>query len=462
MIHSSLWQSILAKEIQSGLDFYAENTPSKKPSEANEQETMSNKMTFNDAIKYSLQNNNNIKALRYQLSSTERDIGIARSEVLPKFGFHEDFVATNNPTDAFALRINQARVTPQELTIESLNYPGAVTNFLTSGVLRQTIFDKKAFTDIKIAKVEYSANGYLYLRKEEELINQVAQAYINVHMEQELIDAVQLGIENTKEHLSIAEVKHKKGTGSYSDVLRAKTALAHKEEKLTSAKRNLEVAKRNLGLLLGLESAVEIVNQLPDITLQDINYYESYSINRNDIKAHQIMVKNAKNRIKSAQALWYPTLNAMASYNFYQHNYPFGGEGNNYITGAFFKWEILDGNKRKYEILKAKDKEAEAKEYLEGLKKSVDFKVFEAYSKVEEARKNLELAFAEKKSAEEDRKLLVKQWADSLIPFVEVTDAQYNLDEARDDVVEYYNALKTALINLAYESGIIAKELGLE
>lgn len=425
-------------------------------------EVLDNKIDFAAAIKYSLEHNNNIRAMRNGLSATERDIGIARSDIMPKIRFNENFTATNNPIEAFSLKLNQTRAVPKDLAFGTLDFPGAVTNFLTAGIVEQTIYNRKSMIAIKMAKKEYSANGYIYLRKQEELVNQVAQAYLNVSTDQEFIKIAEQAIKDAKEHLNIAEDRYKRKLGLMSDVLRAKTAVENTEQKLISAQRNLKVAKRNLGLQLGLETSVEISDTIPDIKLQDINYYKDFSVYRNDIKATEINVENAKNNIKSAQAGWFPTLNAIASYNAYNSNFPFGAQGSNYIAGAFFKWDVFDGNKRKYEILKAKDKEAEAEEYLEGLKKAVDFKVYEVYSNVEEHKKNLEITIAALKTAEEDAKLVEKRWQEDALPFVALIDAQTNLDTARTNLVKNQFDLKEDLINLGYESGIIYQELNLK
>lgn len=416
------------------------------------------KMDFSQAVKYSLEHNNDLKAMKYNLSATEKNIGIERSAMMPKIKFAEDFIATNNPTDALSLKLNQARAGNDDLTLSTLNHPTTVTNFLTRGVIEQSIYNRKAMIAISMAKKDYSANGYVYLRKQEELVNQVAQACLVVKTNQELIKVTEQGIKDANNNLKFAEEKFKNKSVSEQDVLRAKTEIDEITQKLIFDQKNLKVAQRKLGLLLGVENSVEILNTIPDIQLQDIDYYKDIAVYRNDIKATEIRVSNAKNNIKFAQADWYPTLNAVSSYNFYSV-YPFAGEGHNYTAGAVFRWELFDGNKRKYEISKAKDKELESKEYLAGLKLAVGFKVYEAYSNIEALQKNLELAILTKKAAEKDTAIVLKKWQDSSVPFIDLTDAQSNLDDARANVVKRQNELKAAIINLCFESGTISQEL---
>lgn len=426
------------------------------------EEIVAQKFDFREAILIALENNNEIRAMKKALNATEKDIGIKRSTFLPKVSVGEDFASSNNPVEALGMKLNQARTVPADFIIDTLNFPGTVTNFLTYGMIEQVIFDKKAMVEVDIAKKKYSSNGYLYLRKQENLIKEVSEAYIQISTTQEAIKFLEQGLSDRNEQLKIANDRYKNKKGSYSDVLETTTQAAVAEQKLVSAKRSLLVAKRALGLLLGKQESVEISDVTPKLTLKKFDYYKEYSMYRNDVKAMEIDVETSKTDIKLAQADWYPKLTTRASYNFYNQKYPFGAQGQNYIFGAFFRWYAFDGNKRVWETRKARDKSAETEEYLQWLKKTVDFKVFEAYSKVEEAMQNYDLASKVLKSAEEGKKLVEKKWQESSSsPYVDVDQAQLNLDKARDNVVRGLNELKAQLINLYYESGAIKRELEL-
>lgn len=420
------------------------------------------RMGFYATVEYAFEHNNDILAMKKNLSSTERDIGIARSALLPKVRFLEDFMATNNPTIALTLKLNQSRATADDFAINTINRPPSVTNFLTAGIVEQTIYNRKSMIMVKMAKKEYSANGYIYLRKQEELLNKVAQNYLAVSTNQEIMKITEEMVRDSKYNLNAAKEKYEKKLSPYSDVLRIKTALEENERKLIAAQKNLNISKRNLGLSLGTEAPIDVTDSIPDIKLKDANYYRESSITRNDLTATKIRVENAKNNIKAAQADWFPIVNATGSYNFYNSTYPFGGQYSSYIAGAYAKWDLFDGNLRKYEILKAKDKEAEAKQYLESLKKAISYKIYEVYANIEELQKDYELAMQAKQNAEEDKKLVLNKWKNSSGSIVDLIDAQRSLNDAKIEVVKNKNNLKSAIINLTYESGIITKELGLE
>ena len=421
-------------------------------------------LSFKEAILIALENNYELMGMRAALSASEKDIGISRSYLLAKIKVGEDFITTNNPSQVFSLKLNQKRFTSADLAGApgTFNSPGNITNFLTYGLIELPVYDKASIEALKIAKTQYSANGYVYIRKQEELIKNVAQNYLQIGTAQEYVKVAEQSLKEAYEHLRIANARYKSELGLYSDVLRANTEVSEAEQRLVTANKNLNVAKRSLGFLLGTNQYIEISNQTPELDLKTIDYNKSFISQRSDLKALEINVKNARNGIKLAQADWFPTLNLNASYNLYQNNYPFGAEGNNYIAGAFLHWNGFDGMKRNYETDKARDKVKEAEYYLENLKNAIDFKVFEAFANVQEANKNFELAQISLKSAEEGNRLVAKRWQASLSPFVDVLDSQTNLDRARANLVKSNNDLKGQLITLYFESGIIKQELALD
>lgn len=420
-------------------------------------------LCLKDALKISLENNNELVAMKNSLSATERDIGIAKSLLMPKIKMDESFISTNNPGQVFALKIDQRRFTSSDLAgaPDSFNNPGIINNFTTGIGIEQPIFIKKANVGIEMAKKEYSSYGYEYLRKQEEVALRVAQSYLSISTAKEYINTSNKAINDANEHLRIANVKYESGTGLYSDVLRANTALTESQQNLVTAEKNLNVAKRALGLILGKQEIIDVADDVPEITLQGSDYYNNVSLYRNDIKSMEIKVENAKNNIKFAESDYFPTIGAGAGYQLYDHRAPFAFEGRNYIASAAMRWDAFDGKKRKYEKLKAQDQLAEVQQYLEGLKNNVSYKVFESMQKIEEAKKNLELSEASLISAEEGTRLVLKRWENSLSTFVELMDAQTNLDRARANVIKSRNDYKFALLNLSFESGTIFKDLGI-
>lgn len=418
-------------------------------------------LTLKKAIEIAIEENHEIKAMKSSVLAEEENIGIARSYLLPKINFEERFLRTDNPTYGFMSKLNQERFSVGDFRINSLNNPKPINDFQTTISFEQPLFIRKASISLDMSKREFKAKDIEYKRKKEEIALRVAKAYLMVLTAKEYVRVSEKAIEDAMEHLRIAEVREKAGLGLYSDVLRAKTALTEAEQKSVRAKKDLQIAERMLGLLLGMSEPVRITGEAVDLQLRAIDYYLGASASRKDIEALRLRYENAWMNIKAAESGYLPMIGIRGSYQLNDHRRPFGSEGNSYQFVAFLRWDIFDGTKREHEIAKARHQISEVGEYLEGLKKAIAFKVHEAYLNIEEARKNLELDTSALKSAEEGRRLVRIRYENGLSPIVDLLDAQTNVDHTRANLIATENSYMMAIINLSYESGTIMRDLNI-
>jgi len=229
-----------------------------------------------------------------------------------------------------------------------------------------------------------------------------------------------------------------------------------------SANKSLQVAKRALGLMIGLEEPVDVREDRPALEVKAIDYYYESSSSRRDVKSLEMRYKNAENSLRMANAGYWPVFGIGGSYQVNSHRGPFGDEGDSWQMSAFLRWEVFDGAKREHEREKAKCLVAETAEYLDGKKKRVSFEVYDAYLGVDEAGKGLELARAALEAAEESGRLVRVRYESSLSTIVDLLDMQASLDAARANVVGREGAYISAIADLGFKSGTLLKDLGLQ
>lgn len=419
-------------------------------------------ITIKEALRIALQENREMRAFENTVQAQKENIGIAKSYLLPRIGFEERAARTNNPPSTFMMKLNQQRFVMEDFALNNLNNPNIINDYQTLFTFEQPVFLMKSYLNFKIAKLEYTAKNEDYLRKKEEISFNVAQAYLRTHTSKGYLKVSDKGLEDAREHMRIAEIRYKNGLGLYSDCLRAKTALIEGEQKVISARKEFSVAKRWLGVLLGISTPVDVVDNDISIAVRERDYYSDSSDVRRDIASMKIRHKTAQTQVKMAESGYLPYIGIGGSYQLNDHKRAFGSEGNSWQVMAFLRWELFDGMNRESERKKAQFHMAEANERLEGLRELVAFKVEEAYQGVEEAKKNAELAIAALKSAEESHKLVKSRYENSLSPIVDLLDVQVHLNRARADVIARENDYKLAVINLSYESGGIMRDLEIE
>jgi len=419
-------------------------------------------MTLQAAAAKALESNHEIIAFKNSLASHKEDIGIARSNLMPKLTLEERFLRTNNPTYVFMSKLNQARFTMQDFDIDSLNDPAPESDFQTSLAIFQPLVAMQASIGKDMSETAYAAKKEDFFRKQEAVALQVAQAYLMAQTAEEYIEVAHKGVADAAEHLRIAKVSYKNGLGLYADTLRAATALTEAEKRLVSAEKNLKVAQRSLGLLLGLDRSIQTTADSLDLTLHDLDYYTRSAGDRRDIMSMQLHFENARNNLRLNEAAYVPTLGVGSAYQLNDAELPFGSDGQSWQVFALFKWELFDGAKRRHEKQKAHYQIAETREYLAQLKSAAAFQVYESYLGVEEARKNFALAQSALATAAEGQRLVRIRYENTLSPLVDLLDAQMSLDQARLDVLVREKEQQLATLKLYFESGNILHELGLE
>jgi outer membrane protein len=416
-------------------------------------------VNLHQAIVTAFANNHLLQAQRNAVEASKADIGIARSSLLPSLLIEEKYLRTTNPTYAFMAKLNQERFAASDFAISSLNDPDAINDFQTSFTIEQPLFVKPAWIGIEMAGIQAEAVDRQYRRKQEEVAMEVVKAYLGVRTSGEFVTVAQKGVEDAREHVRLSELRQSNGVGLYSDILRAKTALTESEQRLVSAHKNLDVAKKGLGLLLGTAEPLAAAPEKIDIPLAELAHYRAAAGKRQDVLAVEAQYENARKSLELAGASLLPTVGLGASYQLNDHDTPFGAEGESWLVGAVVRWQLYDGSKRQYEKIKARHRINESRENLDGLKNMVEFKVYEAYRAVEEAAKNLELAEASLATAEEGKRLVQLRYENSFSQLVDLLDVQAALDHARAQVISRRNEYQAAKAVLGCESGTILRDL---
>jgi outer membrane protein len=418
--------------------------------------------TLSEAVKAALLDNHEIRAQQSSLSAKQEEIGIARSAFLPKISLEERYLRTSNPGYAFMTKLNQQRIEATDFIPESLNRPDAINDFQTSFSFEQPLFMRKASVGLEMSRTEARASGEEMERKKEETAFKVFNYYLMVGTAAEYLKVAEKAREDAREHQRIAEVRFKSGLGLYSDTLRAATAIAEADLQLATAQKNVSIAKKALGLMLGLSEAIDIAEVPPVLPVRDADYLQMQALARRDLKALELRKENAHNNVRLAESSYFPSLGLRGAYQLNDHTMPLGSEGDSWQVMAVLNWEAFDGTKRKHEQAKAKHQVTETAEYLEGKKKMVRFKIEEAFLTLEEARITRVVAQEAVKTAEEGRRLVRIRYEGSLSPLVDLLDAQLNFDHARANLVARENAYKLAAANLCYESGTILQDMGMD
>jgi outer membrane protein len=282
-----------------------------------------------------------------------------------------------------------------------------------------------------------------------------------VHTAGAQLAVAEKGVEDAKEHHRIAKLRYDADLGMYADTLRTSTAFSEAKQRKVTAEKNHNLARRVLGLLLGLPGSADVSGEIPDFEARDIEEYRKASQDRGDVRSMELRSENAEKNIHMSETDYLPYVGVGGGYQWNDPANLFGSSGESWQVMAFLRWNLFDGTKREYERSKAKHQAQQAREHLLGMKKAVAYGLFQAELGVEETKANLELAREALKTAEEGKRLVQMRYENAFSPIVDLLDAQMVLDRARAGLVARENEHRIAILNLGFESGTILKELGI-
>jgi outer membrane protein len=422
------------------------------------------KLSLRTAVQIAMENNHQIKAFAYMVSSSRQDVYIARGEFLPKIAIEENLTRTDIPAYVFSSKLNQQRFSTADLAGApgTFNNPGYLNNYQTVFSIEQPVFAPAAWVGRDIADTQSQAKAEEYQRAREEIVYRVIREYLMVHTAKEMVIASANSVQDADEHARISQLRYDANLGLYSDVLRASTAKKQAQQNLITAEKNLRLSKRSLGMTLGTQDSFDVEQDFPAITLEPMERYTAAAISRRDIKAMNKNIETAQKSIDLTTAEYLPTAGFRADYQLDDHSNVFGSEGDGWFGGIFLKWYVFEGAKRDAQRAKARFELARTKENLLELENAISLRVYQAWLSVDEAQKNLELAGSALATSDEGIRLVRKRYENSLSPLVDLLDAQLVLDNSRANFVAKENEYRTAVVTLLFESGTLLSDLKLE
>lgn len=411
-------------------------------------------LTLTEAINIAIKDNPRIKAHNWSIQSKREDVYIARGYLFPNFNIEERFRRTDNPTYSFMAKLNQERFSQEDFIIDSLNHPDPVSDYETSFNIKQPLFVPKIYNEIDITRGELNAREEELQMKKDAVALDVIRTYLMTQTAKEFLSVAVSGLEDAKEHNKLARQRYETGTGLYSDILRTDVAVNAAETRVVEAKSDLGIAKRSLGLVLGMTEPVDVNNERPHLSVDDLNVYIQAATERSDLKALKMRYENSLKAVSLEKSTFIPELGMSGGYQFNDHKVPFGGEGSSYVFALFLRWNLFDAT-LPHRIKKAQANASEVKERLSGLEKEIKFRVNEAFSRLKEREQNLVLSKKAVKEAEEAMRIIRVRYENDLSPMIDLIDTQLMLDKAKANAVRADNEYFMSIAVLHFQSGLL-------
>ncbi len=347
----------------------------------------------------------------------------------------------------------QKGVTVQSIgkLLPTLTGTGVLSDQLSLGLsLKAPLFDLSSILGTRGASTLVHSIEKSYGRARDTLIFEVALAYYQAWLEQELLEVARNQQRISEEQYASAKRKAALEEVSRLDLKRAELLVAKTKSKIISAETSWRLALGRLAYLLGENTLVRLaepknLNLLDPSNADELR--QQAKSKRKDLEAQSIAVQAAWYTKQSALWLMAPTLSAG-----FDLKYPWGGDhkltGNLTLTMPFF-----DGGSRYGLLGTASSKWRQEKLKKALLEREIDLEIGGSLTDIERQKELLsinkqllEIAEVSVKSAENRR-------AVGQATSLDVLDEQTRLFDAQSELRRSEVALSVSRIRLAYVLG---------
>jgi len=393
----------------------------------------------------------------------QADAGVAQAEGahLPRVNLSMTATRSNDPLNAFGLKLGQGAVTSDDFVPANLNDPSGVNNLNTRIEVVAPLYTGGQLT----AQADQARAGARAARQgdsafRQQLIRQIAEAYQGVHSARAYLKVAEESVAAATEYLRVTESLHKQGMAVKSDLLTARLNLEDARLGVVEAKRREAAALDQLKLLMGypMTEALEVgaahATAMP--TADEATLLEQARTSHPGLLARRAQLEAARAQVEAARAGRRPQLNVMARQDW--NDEALGLSASSYTVAGVLSWNAFDGGVADAGIQRAQAGYAEAEANLRQAEAAVQFQLRDARRLVMEAEVRLGAREAAVADAEEAQRLTRKRYENGLATLVDLLSVQTQLDKTRADLVAARHSQEVSRIELKRAAGMLGAD----
>lgn len=371
-------------------------------------------LLLDEAIEKAMQNNRSLKISAAEQLVAEANYRQTRAFFLPQVSVSYTAVTTDNPLNAFGMKLQQQVVGAADFDPARLNHPNATENFSAQAELRQPLLNLDLLARRQAMEAQMEMYALQYQRRREALRFEVQKAYMELQMAHHSAAFLEAARDKADTLYKIAQNFYAQGLIQKSDQLNAQLYLTTLQSEAHRARYQADNAADRLGLLMGDTATRFSLPPLSVMPHQTDETAHSVPSRRADFLAMDKALEGASLMVKSAQLSRLPRLNAFASY---QLNDPkaAGFEAGSYIAGASLTWDIFSGTRNRHAITAKQHEQERAALQVEDYKAEGQATLHAAARDLESARFRVSKQELSVQQAAESLRIIENRYAEGLI-----------------------------------------------
>lgn len=315
---------------------------------------------------------------------------------------------------------------------------------------------KRLESQIESAKLGIDISKLDYLQAQEDLIYNVAKAYINALENLENTRVYLQTEENLADHEKNIGALYDAGAKAKIDLLRAQVETANAQQDTAKSHAAYEVSLTNLATLMAIDSIsnLTVEHVATSLNLDELQSYINLAAeNRADLQADALRINQGEYALEVARAGKRPTLSAEIGAGLGANNSADWHATPDASAGLSASWNIFDSDITKNEIKKAEIEIQQLELKMRSDTNSVNEAVVTAYKNLKIALTRLRTTKKAVELAEEERFISVERYRAGEGILLDVLDSEVSLATAKKNHVSATYDVLRYKFDLAHATG---------
>ena len=293
------------------------------------------------------------------------------------------------------------------------------------------------------------------------VVLEAENAYFTYQASRGLVDAADTAVKTAEANLAAADRRHDVGLATIADVLQARTALAQAKLVEQTDAGNVQAARAQLALALGLAAnarfdAAADTGMAPVLQLaENIDTVIARAVrDRPDVAAARALARQSQAQVRQTQSVALPSITLGASEANIRANVPLLA-GNTYALNFGVAIPIFSGLSHEYDIVAAKELAVAAAARAEQTRLLAISQVFTSYYALQTATLRVSTSAELLTSAVQSEEVARGRYAEGVGSILDLLTAQSALADARAQSVLSRWTWYASLAQLSHDAGVL-------
>jgi outer membrane protein len=423
---------------------------------AGEPQTPPSPLTLATVMQEARKSAREVTASQARQGAAEARASQAKAMRLPSLNLTALFLRTNNPAEAFALKLNQGTFSFPEFVASNPNDAAPLNTGITRAEITLPLFTGGELSGrIDQARLAAQAASGTSSWVADNAALSAAEAYVMVAQAEEYAALLHKSRDTVAAHVKLAGDYVAQGMLVRSELLRAEVELARMDDLVTEADGRVRIANANLAFRMGAAGGSSwALAPLPDPrpVATPLDGWLGTAAGRSDLGSAQKLLAAGELEEKVKRAPFWPKLALVAKGELYGDK-PFGSTGTSGSLMAVATWNLFQGGADRAAAVAAREDARAGREDVARFAEGVGLEVRKAYEEAKTAEARHETAKRALEAAREAERITNERFRAGVVKTLDLLDVTTARREAETRELVARADAHTAALKLAVTAG---------